>query len=93
MYSCGPIHMDEQRQDDQLEPTYNSSVSIRDLALRTCRKQWTIARDGEKGSGISVLIARLNDDDQNSVDFFFIEHYIDFTVRRFGFVLWLMLIC
>ena len=26
MYSCGPPHMDKQRQDDLLEPTYNSSV-------------------------------------------------------------------
>ena len=25
--------MDEQRQDDQLEPIYNSSVSIQDVAL------------------------------------------------------------
>ena len=24
MYSCGPLHMDEQRQDDQLEPTYSA---------------------------------------------------------------------
>ena len=24
-YSSGPLHMAEQRQDDQLEPTYNSS--------------------------------------------------------------------
>ena len=28
--------------------------------LRTCRKRWTIGRGGEKGSGISVLIARQN---------------------------------
>ena len=29
--------MDEQRQDDQFEPTYSSSVSIRDVvALKTC---------------------------------------------------------
>ena len=26
MYSCGPLHMAEQRQGDQLEPTYSSSV-------------------------------------------------------------------
>ena len=39
MYSCGPLHMDEQRQDDQLEPTYSSSVSIRDVALKTYQKQ------------------------------------------------------
>ena len=30
-YSCGPLHM--QRQDDQLEPTYNSSVAIQVVAL------------------------------------------------------------
>ena len=49
--------MDEQRQDDQLEPIYNSSVSIRDVSLKTCRKQWTIGRGGERGSRISVLMA------------------------------------
>ena len=27
--------MDKQRQDDQLEPTYNSSVPIQDVALKT----------------------------------------------------------
>ena len=61
MYSCGPLHMDEQRQDDQLEPTYSSSVPLRDVVLKTCRKQWTIGA-GERGSGISVLIARHDDD-------------------------------
>ena len=34
MYSCGTLLMDEQRLDVQLEPTYSSSVSIRDVALR-----------------------------------------------------------
>ena len=24
MYFCGPLHMDKQRQDDQLEPTYSA---------------------------------------------------------------------
>ena len=28
MYSCGPLPMDEQSQEDQLEPTYNSSMQI-----------------------------------------------------------------
>ena len=28
IYSCEPFYMDEQRQDDQLEPMYNSSVPI-----------------------------------------------------------------
>ena len=50
-------HMAEQEQDDQLEPTYGSSVRIRDVTLKTCRKGWTIGRSGERGSGISVLAA------------------------------------
>ena len=49
--------------DDQLEHTYGSSVLIRDVAQRTCRKQWTIGRDGERGSGISVLIAGHGDNE------------------------------
>ena len=63
MYSGRPLHMDVQRQDDQLEHTYSSSVPIRDVTLRTCQKQWTIGRGGERGAGISVLIARHDDDD------------------------------
>ena len=71
MYSCGPLFMDEQRQDVQLEPTYSSSVPIRDVTLRICRKQWTIGRCGERGSGISVLIAWHDDDDEQ----LFEQHY------------------
>ena len=41
------ISVDEQRQDDLVEPTYSSSVPIRDVALKTCRKQWKIGRAGE----------------------------------------------
>ena len=37
-YSYGSLHMAEQKQSDQLEPTYSSSVRIRGVALRTCRK-------------------------------------------------------
>ena len=37
MYSCGPLHITEQRQDNKLEPTYSSSVLIRDVSLKTCR--------------------------------------------------------
>ena len=55
-----PSH-NEQRQDVQFEPTYNSSVPIRDVAQRIYRKQWTIGRCAERGSGISVLIARHDD--------------------------------
>ena len=32
MYSCGPLHMDEQRLDDQLEPIYSSPVPIQNVA-------------------------------------------------------------
>ena len=56
--------MDEQRQDDQLEPTYSSSVPIRVVALRTHWKQWKIGRGGERGSGIFMLIARHEDEDE-----------------------------
>ena len=33
--------MAEQNQDDQLERTYSSYVRIRDVALKTCLRQWT----------------------------------------------------
>ena len=48
MYSHGPLHTNEQRQDDQREPTYSSSVLIRDVDLKICREQWTIEKDGDK---------------------------------------------
>ena len=51
------------KQGDQLEPTYSSSLRIRDVALRTCQKWWTIGRSGGRGSGISVLVAQQDDDD------------------------------
>ena len=63
MYSCGPLHMDEQRQDVQLEPTYSSSVPMWNVARRIYWKQWTIGMCGERGSGISVPIVRHDDDD------------------------------
>ena len=55
--------MDEQRQDDKLEPIYSSSVPIQDIALKTSREQWTIVAGGERGPGRSVLVARHDDDD------------------------------
>ena len=63
MYSCRPLHMDEQMQDDQLEPTYSRSVLIQEVALKICWEQWTIGRVGERGSGISVLMARHDDNE------------------------------
>ena len=65
MYSYGPLHMAKQKQDDQLEHTYSSSVRIRDVALKTCQKRWMIGRSDERGSGISVLAERHDDDDDD----------------------------
>ena len=67
MYSYGPPHMAKQKQDDQLEHTYSSYVRIRDVVLKICRKRWIIGRSGERGSGISVLVARHDDDDDVSL--------------------------
>ena len=57
--------MDEPRQYDQLEPIYNSSAPIQDVALKTPREQWTIETGGKRGSGRSVLAARRDDDDDD----------------------------
>ena len=62
-YSCKPLHMNEQKQDDQLEPIYNSSVLIHDVALKTYREWWTIETGGGRGSDRSVLAAWYDDDD------------------------------
>ena len=58
-FSCVSLHMDEQRQDDQLEPIYKSSLLIQDVALKTYRERWTI----EKGSGRFFLAVQHDDDD------------------------------
>ena len=68
MCPYGPPHMDGQKQDDQLEHTFSSYVRIRDVALKTCQRRWTIRRSGERGSGISVLAAR-HDDDDNDIQY------------------------
>ena len=51
----------------QLEHTYSSCVKIRDVAVKTCQRRWTIGKGGERGSGISVLAARHDDDDDGIV--------------------------
>ena len=72
MYSYGPPHMAEQKQDDQLEHTYSSYVRIRDVALKTYQRRWMIGRSGERESGISVLVARheVDDDDDDDAQIF-----------------------
>ena len=58
-------HMAEQKQDDQLEHTYSNYVRIQDVGLKTCQRWWMIGRSGERGSGIPMLSARHDDDDDD----------------------------
>ena len=81
MCSCGPPHMANQKQDDQLEHSYSSYVMIRDVTLKTYRRRWMIGRRGERESGISVLAARHDDDDDYCdycflVNFYLLTHQI-----------------
>ena len=63
--------MDDQMQNDLLEPTYDSSVLIRNVTLKICWKQWMIERGGERErererereSGISFWMPDDDDDD------------------------------
>ena len=56
-----------QKQDDQHEHTFSCYVRIRDVVLKTCLGRWTTGRSGERGSGISVLPARHDDDEYTTV--------------------------
>ena len=56
-----------QKQDDQHEHTFSNYVRIRDVVQKTCLKRWTIGKSGERGSGIFVLLARHDDDDDISL--------------------------
>ena len=55
--------MAAQKQDDQLQRTFSSYVRIRVVVLKIYLGWWTIGRSGERGSGISVLPAWYDDDD------------------------------
>ena len=72
MYSYGPPHIAGQKQDDQLEHTFSSYVRIQDVTLKTYQRRRTIGRSGERGSGISMLAARHDDDLYNSFSFLFL---------------------
>ena len=76
MYSCGPLHMANQKQNDQLEHSYSSYVMIWDVILKTCRRRWMIGRHGERRSEISVLAARHDDDDDDIYTYIYIYIYI-----------------
>ena len=56
--------MPEQKQGDQLELTYSSSVMIRDVTLKNLPEAMNDREDvDERGSGITMLAARHDDDD------------------------------
>ena len=86
MYSYGPPHMAEQKQDNQLKHTYSSSVRIWDVALKSCQRQWTIGRSGERGSGISMLTAWHDDDDE----FIYFRGVTSYDVQSFTTEIWLI---
>ena len=61
----GPPHMAVQKQDDQHGHIFSNYVRISDVVQKTCLMWWTIGKSGERGSGISVLPARHDDDDDD----------------------------
>ena len=42
---------------------HSATMRIRDVVQKTCLRRWTIGKSGERGSGISMLPARYDDDD------------------------------
>ena len=60
-------HKAKQKQDDQHEHTFSNYVRIRDVVQKTCQRQWTIGKSGERGSGISVLPAQHDDDEDELI--------------------------
>ena len=75
------LHMDEQRQDDQLEPTYNSSVAIQDVALKTYRKRWT-TENGDGSESVRAAMVTWHDDDNNGVNVMFVIVWISVMYRH-----------
>ena len=67
--------MDEQRQDDQLEPVHNSSVPLQDVAMKTYRERCMIEMGGGRKSGRSVLAVRHDDDDDDDRKLVWEESY------------------
>ena len=82
MYSYGPPYMAEQKQDNQLEHTYSSYVRIQDVALKTCLRQWMIGRSGERGSEMSMLAARHDDDEFSFGDAFKTDNILSIELRE-----------
>ena len=73
--------MDEQRLDDQLEPIYNSSAPIQDIALKTSREQRTREMGNERGSRRSVLAVWHDDDDDDDLPFLIMYASVNLAIR------------
>ena len=73
--------MDEQQQEDQLEPIYNSSVPIQNVALKTYRERWTIENGGRRGLGRSTLAARHDDDNDEVVSLRLYESSYSYLIQ------------
>ena len=65
--------MDEQRQDNQLESTYNSSVLIQNVVLKTYREQWTIEKGGERGYDVMMKFQTI----QFSINIVFVYKHLN----------------
>ena len=66
MFSNGSLHMDMAVLTDQQKITLISFVQTLDAVLRTYLKWWLIGTDSEKKSKESVLLACLDDEDDDS---------------------------
>ena len=66
----------------------NLHVRIRGVALGTSRKRWTIGRGGERGSGISLLMA-WQDDEMRVM----LQYYLVMVVEQQTFVQYPMHYC
>ena len=81
-YSCGPLHMNEQRQNDQLEATHNSSVPIHGVTLKTYLKRRMIEKGDVRGLGIYVLEAWHDDADDDDILYTFVNIWILSWLKR-----------
>ena len=56
------LYMDMPGLANQQEPTYNSFVLTQDVVWKTSLEWWLIGMNGERESGKSVLVVRLDDE-------------------------------
>ena len=82
-YSCGPLHMDEQSQDDQLEPTYNNCADT------GCSHEDTPeTMDDREGWRKRVIIVIMFHEQQNQLCFlnFYSTNFLLFVKNPFVYL-------